>query len=80
MSDAVRLLAEQALRESIVHDDVYRPEGFANAVSKTFADRFAELIVQKCLEFCEDTPESGDEWDCALRSASSSIKGHFGVF
>ena len=45
-NERIQLLAEQALKSSMVHDGVYRPEGYANAISKKFADKFAELIIE----------------------------------
>lgn len=48
MKDQIRELAESALRQSMVHNGIYRPSGFANFVSKEFADRFAELIINRC--------------------------------
>jgi len=50
MNERIRELAEQALRDSIVHDGVYRPEGYAIAVSKTFAEKLVELIVAECVK------------------------------
>ena len=48
MNERIKELAEQALKSSMVHDGVYRPEGYNNAVSKEFADKFAELIIRQC--------------------------------
>lgn len=48
MNDRFRKLAEQALKTSTTHDGVYRPEGYDHSVSKSFADQFAELIVEEC--------------------------------
>lgn len=48
MNERIKLLAEQALKDSMVHDGMYRPNGYANGVSKDFADKFAELIVKDC--------------------------------
>lgn len=39
----------------------------------------AELVVRECLALCDDTPESGDEWDRALRAAKAAIKQRFGL-
>ena len=48
MNSRIQELAEQALKSSMVHDGVYRPEGYANAISKEFADKFAEAIIREC--------------------------------
>lgn len=43
-------------------------------------DKFAELVVRDCLGVCEDAHnDSGDEWDCALRSVMEGIKNKYGV-
>ena len=80
MNGRILELAEQALKSSMVHDGVYRPEGYNNAVSKEFADKFAELIVGECVAICQDIDgednidaRSGRQ-DCAVE-----IKEHFGV-
>lgn len=42
--------------------------------------KFAELLVQDCLGVCEDNHnDSGDEWDCAVRSVMEGIKTKYGV-
>jgi hypothetical protein len=65
MNERIKELAEQALKSSMVHDGMYRPEGYANGVSKVFADKFAELIVKECASLAYDGP--------------SGILEHFGV-
>ncbi len=49
MNERIKGLAEQALKTSMLTDGVYRPEGYANAVSKDFADNFAKLLLQECM-------------------------------
>jgi hypothetical protein len=80
MNERIKELAEQALKTSMVHDGMYRPEGYANGVSKDFADKFAELIVRECVSICEDTegdPIADSRW--GRRCCALEIKEHFGV-
>lgn len=75
MNERIRELAEQALKSSMVHDGMYRPEGYANGVSKDFADKFAELIVMESMVVTKDyTCNQG--WDY---SAPVALARHFGV-
>lgn len=75
MNERVRLLAEQALTSSMVHDGMYRPEGYANGVSKDFADKFAELIVRESMAVTKDyTCNQGLDY-----SAPVALARHFGV-
>ena len=88
MNERIKQLAEQALKSSMVHDGMYRPEGYANGVSKDFADKFAELIVRECSKVILDGQYSDTE--CAGNShrisynngrygGSLDIKKHFGI-
>lgn len=79
MNERIKELAEQALKTTMLTDAVYRPEGYANAVSKDFADKFAELIIKKCLKIVEPTEDSGDEWCVTLKGTAEEIKECFGV-
>jgi hypothetical protein len=84
MNERIRLLAEQALKSSMVHDGVYRPEGYNNAVSKEFADKFAQLIIEECLRMCDCADVSLLEHNRPQEaSGASSVKQfiaeHFGV-
>lgn len=40
--------------------------------------KFAELIIQECIDQCDDNG-STDEWDRAVRWSANQIKEHFGV-
>lgn len=77
MNERIKELAETALKDSMTHDGVYRPEGYANAVSKEFADKFAELIVRECANVSIDSEidSSGD----FREGIAKSIRQHFGV-
>jgi hypothetical protein len=83
MNERIRELAEQALKSSMVHDgSMYRPEGYANGVSKDFADKFAELIVRECLAQVarvDDMLEDNPAQTAAVAWVASSIADHFGV-
>lgn len=82
MNERIRELAEQALKSSMVHDGMYRPEGYANGVSKDFADKFAELIVRECLAQVarvDDMLEDNPAQTAAVAWVASSIADHFGV-
>jgi hypothetical protein len=74
MNERIKELAEQALKTSMVHDGMYRPEGYANGVSKDFADKFADLIVRECCAVADEAEKSD-----VLFLASKFIKIHFGV-
>ena len=74
MNEKIKEIAEQALKTTMLTDAVYRPDGYANAVSKDFADKFAELIILECMmlnhkHFSDEDPYSID----------SLYKYHFGV-
>ena len=73
MNERIRLLAEQALKSSMVHDGMYRPEGYANGVSKDFADKFAELIVRECANQVDWILAEGG------KTQGDLIKEHFGI-
>jgi hypothetical protein len=60
MNERIKELAETALKDSMTHDGVYRPEGYANAVSKEFADKFAELIVRECAKELREAEREAD--------------------
>jgi hypothetical protein len=89
MNEQIKELAEQALKSSMVHDGMYRPEGYANGVSKVFADKFALLIVKECIDKIEThqipvgnsaAGEMAYEWTyTALKEIRDEIKEHFGV-
>lgn len=42
-------------------------------------EKFAELIIQECIDQCADIPDSRDEYDKGIRWAANQIKAHFGV-
>jgi hypothetical protein len=84
MNEKIKELAETALKSSMVHDGVYRPEGYANSVSKEFADKFAELIIQECAEVINKDimyqVEQGVMSNVfGLNQARELIKHHFGI-
>ena len=43
------------------------------------ADRFAELIVNECINQCAYMPNSNDGWDNGVRWAAHQISEYFGV-
>jgi len=59
MNDRIRILAEQALVSGIVIDGVYHPEGYGCHASKTFVDKFAELLIRECIA-------KVSEWDIGI--------------
>jgi hypothetical protein len=82
MKNRIQELTEQALKNSVTHDVVYRPDGCMNSVSKTFADNFAELIIRDCLTIIRmndnETPWFS-EADGRARTILREVKQHFGV-
>lgn len=84
MNERIRELAEQALKSSMVHDGVYRPDGYTNGVSKDFADKFAELLIKECAEICRrqqyyDADEFKRGSNAGSFTCMNAIKRHFGV-
>lgn len=83
MNERIKELAEQALKTTMLTDAVYRPEGYANAVSKDFADKFAELIIRGCVVYIKNERKGFNptEWDqgvdYGLKRATDVIKEHF---
>lgn len=73
MNTRIQELAERALKSSMIHDGVYRPEGYANGVSKDFVDRFAELIIQSCATIGDYAHLGG------VVPPSTMIREYFGV-
>jgi hypothetical protein len=60
MNNRIKELAERALiASSVSSSDVYRPKGYYTNVSKEFADKFAELIIQECMS-------KVSEWDMGI--------------
>lgn len=88
-TNRIKELAENALRQSMTHDGVYRPDGYANSVSKQFADKFAEMIVREMCGLMEQAED--DAYDCFepserpneyiewLRDWQARFEKHFGV-
>ena len=55
-------------------------EGIGGNYHALDEDKFAELIVQECIEIIEELDNnSGDEYDVAIRAAIHSLKKEFGV-
>jgi hypothetical protein len=90
MNERIKGLAEEALKTSMVHDGMYRPEGYANGVSKDFADKFAELIVRECATIILNNDIEKQEdygvnhlffngWERGVIDSCQIIKKHFGV-
>lgn len=73
MNTRIQELAERALKSSMIHDGVYRPEGYANGVSKDFVDSFAELIIQSCATIGDYAHLGG------VVSPGTMIREYFGV-
>jgi predicted metal-dependent phosphoesterase TrpH len=60
MNDRIKELAEEAMRSSMVHDGVYRPEGYAISLNKAVADKFAELIIREFAYDCMNVTSMPD--------------------
>lgn len=73
MNERIEKLIEQASHQS--------PDGYPVTIpySKDFAEKFAELIVQECLNIVDPVEDSGDEWCITLKETAQEIKEHFGV-
>lgn len=82
MNDRIKELAEQALRDSTTTplDGVYRAKGYLPHVSKTFADKFAELIVKDCINLMwTDACHVSDLAHEDFQVKSAKIKQYFGI-
>lgn len=86
MTERIKQLAEQALREVTEHgfsDAVYRPDGFAASASKAFADRFAELIIRECASAVDTVYENAEPdhgcYDWATFAEGVDVLTHFGI-
>ena len=83
MNNRIKELAEQALKSSMVHDGVYRPEGYDNSVSKIFADTFAELLIRECARAVdrvyETAPPDHGCYDWATFPDGDDVLKHFGI-
>jgi hypothetical protein len=81
MNERIRQLAEQAT--SIV--EMVGPQGYTSSYANFDREKFAELIVQKCLNIVSnqttlDTNEDFREgFSHGLKYAWTDIKKHFGV-
>ena len=42
-------------------------------------EKFAELIIQECIEQCYADYDSKEDWDKGVRWAVNQIKEHFGI-
>lgn len=78
MNERIKDLAEEAIRLSVVHTEVYRPDGYLNGVSKEFADKFAELIIKECTNVVVDINQDYDGGSTTV-NAAEEIKQHFGI-
>ena len=83
MNTRIKDLAELALKQSMLHNEVYRPEGYANSVSKEFADKFAQLIVKECAAAIRTDamrfPAEDVCWTDAMAESANVALKHFGL-
>lgn len=63
--------------EVLAWEQVKRTDGLVR--TDDFLQKFGELVVQKCLQFIEPMPGSGDLDDVAFEGATREIKEHFGI-
>jgi len=68
MNERFKELAEQARKKPLGNSWTYRLSG-------EFEQKFAELIVQECVQICEQ----GTATQTTSSGAASMIKQHFGV-
>jgi hypothetical protein len=71
MNQRILELAEQAWDSTAVSPD------FGHPVS--FAEKFAELIVQECVQVCNNIDVEYEGEDVLATWCASAIKEHFGV-
>ena len=61
-------------------DEVYPSAGYKpRARQNHYRTKFAELIIQECIEQCYADYDSKEDWDKGVRWAVKQIKEHFGV-
>lgn len=83
MNERIKELAKQAYRQDCLENNPNWKEGvaferFMGLMDSTF-EKFAELIVQECINIVEDSRIEGDEGVCLVEATKWKIKHHFGV-
>jgi hypothetical protein len=74
MNERIKELSNRAWEYVLVCDERY-----SKPATQLFDEKFAELIIQECLNIVDPRSDSGDEWDQALRSSAQEIREHFGI-
>lgn len=74
MNERIRELAEQAKDHANTYDDVGTPIWF-----QMYNEKFAELIIQECLELARSYPGQNEDYAAGIDSVRDSIKQHFGI-
>ena len=73
MNEKIKELATQA------HIFANQQTGDQFVALDVFKEKFAELIIQECIEQCYADYDSKEDWDKGVRWAVNQIKEHFGV-
>ena len=55
------------------------PRAMSAEESEAAYNKFAELIVQECINQCAYTPDGGEDWDKGVKWVANEIAQHFGV-
>ena len=71
MNERIKELAEQAFAVCGKHSNNYN--------GPAFSEKFAELIVQECVQVGGPEDSYTDEWFNAKADSVAKIKEHFGV-
>ena len=79
MNERIKLLAKQAGIE-FVYDPTETPMRAFVECWEDEMQKFAELIVQECVDICQDTDGEEDAMAlCGRQDCAVEIKEHFGV-
>jgi hypothetical protein len=87
MNERIRLLA---LKAGEYVNEVYTPPVRSKTPGKIWEDghigwhtqfnqKFAELIVQECINQCAHAPDVSEDWYQGVKWVSNKIAQHFGV-
>ena len=78
MNERIKQMAEQA--DNFADDKIQMPGEYHPDWHDVRDEKFAELIVQECMEQASiGNGHGNNQWDRALTFAAKNIKEHFGV-
>ena len=82
MNERISELGNQAWDYALYHETVNGKAAFNSFINKNFSDllleKFAELIVQECIEVCKSRVGNSD-YNTGRMHCASDLKEQFGV-